>query len=446
MKILLSAFSFGPGQGSEPGIGWNWALHAARQGHAVTVVTSSEYRDDIAAAASRGDIQPGVTIDIFMPDWLERAAKRLLRLLPEGLAWNLIHVMWQRALVGHVQAAYAGADFDFAHHITLGGARHPTVLHKAGIPLVVGPLGGGDRVPMALRKSFPMHGWLSDLARDVYNRAIAFDPMTRGAAHASLAYYARTEATRRLLPGPLGEKTRVRLELGIDQQPAGARPEPPVATPGRPLRLVYAGRLTYLKGMHLGIRAIAAAVESGADLRLTMAGDGREEQAWRGLAEDLGIADRITWLGRVSQGDLAEQYRAADALLFPSLRDASGNVVVEAMSHARPVICLALGGPNEIVTPDSGIAVPVAGRSEADVVRDLGGTLAALASDRARLAQLGRGALARTNVFHWPNVVHDLYQEVQGDLARRNPTPAAETGHAPDGHGTSDIQPTAVVS
>ncbi|MEL7303712.1 MAG: glycosyltransferase family 4 protein, partial [Pseudomonadota bacterium] len=373
MKILLSAFSCGPDEGSEPGIGWNWAVHAVALGHDVTVVTSWEHRDQIARADADGRVPEGLTIDVFMPPRLERFAEWALKRLPAGLAWNLIHAGWQRALVGHVRETYADQGFDFVHHITLGGARHPTLLHKTGMPLVVGPLGGGDRVPFALRKSFPWHGWFSDLARDAYNAAIAFDPTTRGACREAVSYYARTDATRRLLPRDLADKTRVRLELGIDDAATGQSAEAvPPDVAGTTLNVLYVGRLSYLKGMHLGLRAIAEAVhQRGTDVRLTMIGVGGEERAWKDAAQQMGIADRITWLGWVDRTDLASHYRNGDLFLFPSLRDASGNVVLEAMSHGRPVVCLALGGPNEIVTPWSGIAIRAEGRSEQQVVSAL---------------------------------------------------------------------------
>jgi len=50
MKILLSAYACEPWKGSEPGVGWHWALELARQGHEVTVLTRANNREPIEVA------------------------------------------------------------------------------------------------------------------------------------------------------------------------------------------------------------------------------------------------------------------------------------------------------------------------------------------------------------------------------------------------------------
>ena len=72
MKILMSAFSCGPGQGSEPGVGWNTAMAAARLGHEVTVLTQTEFRAQIERETAAGRVPENLKFDMFMPAWLER--------------------------------------------------------------------------------------------------------------------------------------------------------------------------------------------------------------------------------------------------------------------------------------------------------------------------------------------------------------------------------------
>jgi len=49
MNILLGAYACKPNAGTEPGYGWNWAVHLARRGEKVTVLTASDVRDEIEA-------------------------------------------------------------------------------------------------------------------------------------------------------------------------------------------------------------------------------------------------------------------------------------------------------------------------------------------------------------------------------------------------------------
>ena len=67
----MSAFSCGPGYGSEGDVGWNMALETARLGHEVVVLTQTEFQMDIKRALAAGTLPPNLRFDIFTPGWLE---------------------------------------------------------------------------------------------------------------------------------------------------------------------------------------------------------------------------------------------------------------------------------------------------------------------------------------------------------------------------------------
>lgn len=423
MKILMSAFSCGPGAGSEPGIGWNWAVEAARQGHRVHVVTQPEYRDRIEAAIADGKVPANLTFAFFMPGSIAKLLDAGCRAGLEAITWQIVHPLWQIALLAHLRASGDVARFDIVHHITLGGIRHPTLLGRLPVPLVLGPLGGGERAPFALRRSFPWRGWIKDLVRDIHTLMLRIDPITRGACRDAMVVYARTRESLDALPASARPKAGIRLELGIDEFPPVSRP-PRVA--GAPLKLMYAGQLVYWKGMHLGLRAVAEARRAGHDVRLTMVGSGPEEGAFRRLADSLGLGDAVTWRGQVSHSEMGGLYAAHDALLFPSLHDSSGNVVLESMVRGLPVICLDLCGPAEMVTPASGRIVATCGKGEADAVAGLAAAIAEIDRSPELNARLSDGALLRSRQFLWPVVVASLYADVEKRLAA---AAAERSGH-----------------
>jgi hypothetical protein len=128
MKVLLSAFSCAPNQGSEPGLGWSWAVEVARLGHDVLVLTSSERQDAIEAELAGGRLPPTLRFEYFMPAWLARLQRKGLALGYESLTWHTVHLLWQFLLYGHVRREVAEQRFDLVHHITFSGIRHPTLL------------------------------------------------------------------------------------------------------------------------------------------------------------------------------------------------------------------------------------------------------------------------------------------------------------------------------
>ncbi|MEJ5198731.1 MAG: glycosyltransferase [Anaerolineae bacterium] len=134
-----------------------------------------------------------------------------------------------------------------------------------------------------------------------------------------------------------------------------------------------------------------------------MVGEGDLWAEWQALGRDLGLGDRVHWVGNVPADRIGVYYNMADALVMPSVtRPADGlNVtVLDAMSCAKPVVGTAAAG-NELAIRDgvNGFLVP-----EADDVA-LADALAALAADpelRARMGRAGRQMIETE--LGWPQL------------------------------------------
>jgi glycosyltransferase involved in cell wall biosynthesis len=425
MRILLTAFTCAPNQGSERGLGWNWAMETARQGHEVTVLTQIELRPEIEAEVDAGRVPANLTFEFFMPGWLDRFRSEGIKRF-ESLTLHLTHLMWQLLAYRHVRDNLDLARFDVIHHLTYSGIRHPTIMGRLPLPLILGPLGGGERAPYALRKGLPWGGWLKDAIRDVHTFLIRFDPITRRACADAVAIYVKTEESRQAIPAAHRQKAHIHMEIGTRGEIPPAKPP---HDPKTPLKILYAGRLIYWKGMHLGLRAFAEARKRGLDARLTMLGQGPDESFWRGLAEEQGIDPDIDWLAWVEHSRIGELYRAHDLVLFPSLHDSSGNVVLESLFNGLPVVCLDLGGPAVLVTNDCGRVVDTDGRSEAETVSALAEALLELSAENGPLDALSAGARARAEALQWPKLVASFYDDAEKRLRAAGkvtgPDPAA---------------------
>ncbi len=116
--------------------------------------------------------------------------------------------------------------------------------------------------------------------------------------------------------------------------------------------LLTAGHLIERKGHHIAIQALV----NLPDTDLLIAGDGEEEKNLRQLAESLGVADRVRFLGHVAQRDLPGIYGATDALLLPSSREGIANVLVESLACGNPVVATNVWGAPEVITvPEAGV-------------------------------------------------------------------------------------------
>ncbi len=404
LRVLLSAFECAPGVGSETEVGWRWALEIARLGHEVVVLTWTRDQAVLERARAAGMVPPSVRFEYVMPPWLEALRQR-------GLPLQFVHLSWQAAAYLHARRLIGRERFDLVHHITYCVIRQPSFMGRLPLPFVLGPVGGGETAPLALRRGMGTRGWLLDLVRDGLNLIARADPITRSALRAARLIYVSSPDTARLVPDRLQDKVRVQLQIGIEEQEivAAALRRPQA---GGELRLLYVGRCLAWKGMHLGIEALAKLRARGCPARLTIAGSGNAERRWRAAAHRLGVDDAVDWLSWVPHEHMPEVYRANDLLLFPSLHDSGGHVVLEAMAHGLPVVCFDLGGPGSIVDASSGRVVATAQRSRAEVIDDLTDALQELADPRVR-RQLGESARNRVRRYDWRRQVAAVYAEIE---------------------------------
>jgi teichuronic acid biosynthesis glycosyltransferase TuaC len=124
------------------------------------------------------------------------------------------------------------------------------------------------------------------------------------------------------------------------------------------------GHLIERKGHHLVIEALAKIVNA----ELYIAGRGEEETRLRALADQLGIAPRVHFLGAIPQAKLRTIYSAADCLVLASSREGWANVLLEAMACGTPVVATNVWGTPEVVAnPAAGILMDE--RSTSAIVR-----------------------------------------------------------------------------
>lgn len=122
--------------------------------------------------------------------------------------------------------------------------------------------------------------------------------------------------------------------------------------------------------------------------------------------------EQIKWLGKMDRLELLEVYKEYDVLLFPSLHDSGGMVVLEALANGLPVICLNIGGPGTIITESCGISVNVDGKSEDQVILELSEGLSKYYKDKDKLRMDSKQAIKRAEGFVWENLVKDVYKSL----------------------------------
>ena len=168
------------------------------------------------------------------------------------------------------------------------------------------------------------------------------------------------------------------IYAGVDIDPDP--PAPPSCT--GPIRIGVLSRLIPLKRIDVVIEAQSKLARMGIDVETDICGEGPSEQLLRDLARELGVADKVRFLGWRS--DTKALLASWGVLVMPSMYEGFPIAALEAMAVGRAVVASCVGGLPELVEDGvSGILVP-AGDTDA-LVR----TIHALAADRSGLSRLG---------------------------------------------------------
>ena len=180
------------------------------------------------------------------------------------------------------------------------------------------------------------------------------------------------------------------LPVSVHDAQLASRPKPRV--PGDPLRLIWSGVHIGRKALPILLHALSQFQQDSSGVHLNVLGDGPETRQWQHLARELGVAERVTWSGRLPRQEALRQVQRADALVFTSVQEGTPHAVLEALSLGVPVVCHDACGMGVAVIGECGIKIPL---------KDPGTSIAGFASAVRRLrdsddllTQLSAGALA----------------------------------------------------
>lgn len=126
---------------------------------------------------------------------------------------------------------------------------------------------------------------------------------------------------------------------------------------GTTVDLLFVGRLIERKGVDTLLRAFGDLAREHVNVSLAIAGDGPEKDRLQALSRQLGVAERVTFLGHLDRAALAERYRRASVFVLPALCDAMPNAALEAMASGLAVITTP-GGAGDLVRDNGFVVAP----------------------------------------------------------------------------------------
>lgn len=235
------------------------------------------------------------------------------------------------------------------------------------------------------------------------------------------AYWVRASLARAaLVIVPSGFLKAVFAKFGIDADIVPNIVDLSRFSPGdRPAgrcHLIVARNLEALYDIPTAIRAFALIRAFQPAARLSIAGSGPERPALERLCAQLGLADAVTFTGRLDPDDMAALYRSADLVLNPSRADNMPNSLLEAMASGVPIVSTNVGGvPFMVEDGKSALLVPP---GDPDAMAAAAGRVL---SDVALSGRLRAAGLTAAETYRWSAVKPLLFAAYARALGRSSP-------------------------
>ncbi len=334
----------------------------------------------------------GHGVTLIVPDYGARAdvpAEDVIRVASRSVPFDPVGRMMKPARVLELTERLRGAEYDVVHVQTPFVAHYVgrALARRLGVPLV-------ETYPTFLEERlhhyvpFLPEDWVRFLARD-FSRAqcngvdCVVVPST---AMAGVLKRYGVDTPLRVIPTGIephlydgGDGGRIRAQSGF--------------TPDQPV-LAYVGRLAHEKNLDFLLHVLRTAREKLPDLGLLLAGEGPAERHLRELAQTLGLAACVSFVGRPDDlQDRRDCYRAGDCFVFASRTETQGFPLLEAMACGIPVVALSAMGTADILKGRRGSLAP------RDDVSDFAAEVVALLKDPERRRRLG--AEGRAFVQEW---------------------------------------------
>lgn len=328
MNYLISAYSVNPYKGSEDSIGWNWVLQYEKnykKGDRIILLTKKFNEKDTRRGLKEFNIQHVELVIVDVPNALNWFREK------HSAFHHMYYILWQHW--AWLWVKHSEIRFDVIHHVTMNDYRIPSELYKAkGAKVIWGPMGGAQVTPRPL-KVYEKNQLVASF-REFVNKSCSWNPFYKKALRAYYKIYCINNETQKQISRIVGKDVPLMPELALRDEYKNL----PIRKGNNDiLKIVFVGRLIGKKGIAFLVDALSL-MPTDMNWELLIFGDGDDHALIEKQIADSGIGKNVKLMGNRPLNQIAEAYQQADVFVLPSLRETSGNVLLEAMAYAVPIV------------------------------------------------------------------------------------------------------------
>lgn len=415
LNVIVVAHEFSPEQGSECAEGWNIVTKLATY-HDVTVLYASgsqfvqnSYLNAIERYHQKNSPISGLKfVNIDQPSitrFIARFNTYFLKIGSIGLPilYFTAYKYWQKEVFKKVKQLTKENEYHIIHQLTQITFREPGYLWKLGIPFVWGPTGGTSTIPRGFLSILSWKARVFENIRSFSNfYQFSFVKRIIQANKQADLIYLFTKEDGELFAKRAKGKIKLLLDAGTLSSSIN---DVTLKNNSSGITAVWCGQLIERKAPSILLYAIASGKFNSDRIKFLIIGDGPLRKSLMILANELQI-ENIEWINKVSHNKVFELMQSSDFFIHTSYREATSNVIPEALSMGLPVICHDANGMSIAINESCGIKVPLVSFEES--VLNFQEAILKLISNKDYLEQLKKGAIARTSEISWDAMVETI--------------------------------------
>lgn len=393
-EFVLIAVDLNPLLGSECGVAASWLTSIADR-YKVTIYIDAKH-SEIINEHSKYNNATYVFIEIHpCYRWLAKYK----------LFFPLFHYFFYKVKQDLLRKR-SNTQFRFIHCLTPAGIYAFNSLYDLGLPVIIGPIGGGLKLP----KGFSCLRTPREVLREAFYYAHRFIPQWRSYFCNASLILVGTDGLGSMLPKACRGKILPFFDTLVDTTYFC----PGKKTKSLATRVLFVGRLEPHKGILFAYEAFKILLSWGLQAQLDIAGDGNLRCELHEKVKQDNLSHCVNIYGNIPKSQVLSLMQQVDIFCYPTLREPGGSSILEAMSCGLPVVTTDYGGPSISVCGLCGIKVTP--NSPADFIFKIAESLRRLIEDDALRHTMGYRAREHVMAHYSTTVLKGKIDEVYSNF------------------------------
>jgi glycosyltransferase involved in cell wall biosynthesis len=348
-KVLVCAYSCEPGFSSEREIGWKWA-NLLSEKNEVSVLTRLSNKKTIEEYVQKLDLKMNINFIYHdLPKWARKWKKA-----ERGL--YLYYTIWQFGAFLKAYKIHKKEYFDIVHYITFGSLLLPHFMFFMPTKFVLGPVGGGENVPLNFIKDFPRIGKMAEIFRHSIQHLQIINPLFLMQCWMADKILARTQETYNMLPAFAKRKTELMLETGAPEELLKYKSKGVNGTDE--IKIITVGRFINSKINLLTLRVIVEFKKKyKTPFKFYLVGDGQGRSGLEEFCKQNDLMNDVIFTGWISRKEVFDKLSDSDIYFSTTFKEGGTWAFFEAVAMGIPIACLKISGPDMILGDDCAFKV-----------------------------------------------------------------------------------------